>query len=149
MTINWPRIISFLAISIALPAAVPVLHFSDSLLGAIYTVTSIVFSIGMSMVYGVDLGRLKNRDYYVSTKRMLLRVRDTSMFLFFMDSVFFIFAMFFDAPIFVRILSVGFSFSFTLSFVFLNTISLLYFVLNFKYLQNINYEIDERLNRDL
>lgn len=91
MTINWPRIISFLAISIALPAAVPVVHFSDSLLGAIYTVTSIVFSIGMSMVYGVDLGRLKNRDYYVSTKRMLLRVRDTSMFLFFMDSVFFYF----------------------------------------------------------
>lgn len=149
MTINWPRIISFLAISIVLPAAVPAVHFSDSLLGAIYTVTSIVFSIGMSMVYGVALGRLKNRDYYVSTKRMLLRVRDTSMFLFFMDSVFFIFAMFFDAPIFVRILSVGFSFSFTLSFVFLNTISLLYFVLNFKYLQNINYEIDERLNRDL
>lgn len=47
------------------------------------------------------------------------------------------------------LLSVGFSFSFTLSFVFLNAISLFYFVLNFKYLQNINYEIDERLNRDL
>lgn len=47
------------------------------------------------------------------------------------------------------LLSVCFSFSFTLSFVFLNAISLFYFVLNFKYLQNINYEIDERLNRDL
>ena len=49
------------------------------LLGVLYTVASVVFSIGMGMIYSLNPGRIANPDYYKAIKESITIVRDTSV----------------------------------------------------------------------
>ena len=115
-------------------------------LGVLYTVVSVVFSVGMGMIYSLNPGRIANPDYYKAIKESITIVRDTSVVLFSLISLFFLISQVMrDANIVDEVSFSGLLFS-SSSFAFsFSCMGLLYYVLNFGRLQDLNYEIEERM----
>lgn len=101
-------------------------------IGMLYTVVSVVFSVCMGVACSLNLSRVKNNDLYRAIKNSSLIVRDTSICFFVADTVFWLVSTVAD-----QYWLVVFSYSF-------NLLTLLYFVINFKVIQDLNYEIEDR-----
>lgn len=136
MRISYKKIAAVLIVSIAVTAAMLLLpdefKVSSDRMGMLYTIVSVVFSVCMGVACSLNLSKVKNNEFYCTLKDSCLAVRDTSICLF-------------VAATFLWLASesvrqywvIVFSYSF-------NLLTLFYFVVNFRILQNLNYEIEDR-----
>lgn len=136
MRVNYKRVAVIFMVSIVLTSIAlggkSVIQVPSSYMSMFYTVVSVVFSVCMGVACSLNIGRVKNDEIYIVIKNSSLMVRDTSICLFVCVTLFWILATAADCY-----WMTSFFYSFSL-------VSLLYFVLNFKTIQDLNYEIEDR-----
>lgn len=149
MKVNKKRVAIFGGVSLLLSIVYStsvVESVDESFLGAMYTVVGVIFSIGMSMLYSLNPGRLKNEKMYTALKNRILLVRDTSFVLFSLLSVLFVISVCVNTDL-VMFSVYGLQIYFSLSnfSVLFNILTIIYLAFNFLVLQDLNYQIEDSL----
>ena len=149
MSTNYKKVAGYIFFSLVLSIACTTffenLLLTNTFLGALYTVLGVIFSVEMSMLYSLNPGRIRNVKYYQRIRNSILIVRDTSFILFSLVSVCFVVSIFADFDCVFSFMDYNIRFSFICFAIFLSTIVTIYLAWNFVELQNLNYQIDDKL----
>lgn len=138
------NIILFLAISIAM-ASFASKPPNSALLNTIYTVSGIMFSIGMGVLCTLNPDRIKNDSFYKAIKSNLLEVRNSYLVYFFIISgMYLLYQIFPDAGLVVKLSKISIVFNLAFAAMFLNILGILYFISNFMAIQKLGFNISDR-----
>lgn len=123
----------------------------DFFMYTIYTVSGIMFSIGLGMVVTFNLQGIKNKTFISKIRQNLNSVRNRYIRYFAISTVCFILEKYLrqaDLSVVKVSVSEGFILSFNASaFLFLVMLySILYFIINFLALQKLNNDLFDKLN---
>lgn len=114
-----------------------------SKLGTLYSVSGIMFSIGMSLIVTSSFSKIKNSSIKHKIENEYDNVRNTYICEFIIISILYMFYS--PSKGEVQFYAIKFTY---VAFVALSvTYSILFFILNFIELQKLNKEIDELLNK--
>lgn len=132
------------------------MHLDDFFMNTIYTVSGIMFSIGLGLIVTFNLQGIKNKTYIKKIRQNLKDVRSTYILYFAISTICFVIDKYFreidNTIIKESIISINLTDSFTLNFnvaVFLGLLmfySILYFIINFLAIQKLNDDIFDKLN---
>lgn len=145
MNANKSRLIGIVLISLALSVILfPFLDIetASDAVSILYGVLSVLFSIGMSMVCALSVDKVGNHSYYQNIKNNSIRVRDTALCLFVIDSIGCGGAA---VSNFSHQFNPWMGISIDLFAAVLSSISIIYFALNFIAIQNLDWEIKDRV----
>jgi len=135
----------FLVISVAVASATSKIP-SISFLNTIYTVSGIMFSIGMGVLCTLNPDKVKNDAYYKAIKVNVLEVRDSYLVYFFIISIMYLIYQIYPEANFIK--SFG-EFQITLDLacatLFINILGILYFISNFMQIQKLGFDISDRM----
>lgn len=133
----------FLVISIAVASFTSKVP-NTSFLNTIYTVSGIMFSIGMGILCTLNPDKVKNDAFYKSIKSNVLAVRDSYLVYFFIiSSVYLIYQIYPNAKFVKSIYQVQITFDLAYVATFLNILGILYFIANFVKIQKLGLEISD------
>lgn len=121
----------------------------SAFLNTIYTISSIMFSIGMGVVCTFNPENIKNGKIFITIKENIISVRNS--FLYFFGSVTFFYLVFLWFPSeelkyeFIR----GFVLIFNVSIFVVGQIflSIIFFIINFLTIQKLNFDIAEKFHK--
>lgn len=121
----------------------------SAFLNTIYTISGIMFSIGMGVVCTFNPENIKNRKIFITIKENIISVRNS--FLYFFGSVTFFYLVFLWFPNeelkyeFIR----GFVLIFNVSIFVVGQIflSIIFFIINFLTIQKLNFDIVEKFHK--
>ena len=115
---------------------------NDGVISTIYNTIGIVFSIGMGLIVTFSITGVENRNYILSVRRTIIKVRQRFIVLFSVCTVLVICYGNIPKELFgikdIKEIASNFTLSF---FIF----SIMYFILNFIRLQNLKNDIFDRL----
>ncbi|MCH7330570.1 hypothetical protein [Acinetobacter modestus] len=135
----------FLVISIAVASFTSKVP-NTSFLNTIYTVSGIMFSIGMGVLCTLNPDKVKNDLLYKSIKSNVLAVRDSYLVYFLIiSSVYLIYQIYPDAKFVKSIGKVQITFDLAYAATFLNILGILYFIANFMQIQKLGLDISDRV----
>lgn len=146
MKANFHRILLSLLLAVAVGVLWPIcltLDVKMTYLNTLFTVVSIIFSIGMGIVCSLNPGKVTNNAAYKDIKSNIRKVRDTSFWLFALISISFVASQFLSDTL-VRLFEFDFSQAFLVFSFIMHLIGLLYFVFNFYALQNLKDDIEDQ-----
>ena len=134
-----PFLLGVLSTSITLFELLP------TVMSTLYTVLTIVFSVGMGIVCSLNFGVINNDVIYERLCKRVLRLRDRSLILFAFDTVLYLLYFCYNSNVVVCVFDVDvfigwFSFFFML-------MSLIYFCVNFRKLHDLNFDILDELRK--
>lgn len=115
------------------------------LLSTLFTVNSIMFSLGLGLIVSFNMGGVKNKNYIKQIRANITTVKNTFMLLFSLSVCVFIASSIYKTPIHYTVFSAQIWISmpiFTLSIIIY---SAFYFVINFVEIQKLNDNIFDRL----
>lgn len=114
----------------------------SKLIEIIYTVSGILFSVGMGLVTTFNMGSVKNPIYRSEIKKSITRVRNSFFFYFvFSTSTFILNSI--DIYLFFSMELINKYFNFSVFTLVTIIISIFYFVTNFTAIQSLNQEIED------
>lgn len=132
------------------------MHLDDFFMNTIYTVSGIMFSIGLGLIVTFNIQGIKNKTYIKKIRQNLKDVRNTYILYFTISTICFVIDKYLrevdNAIIKGSIISINLTSSFILNFnvaVFLGLLmfySILYFIINFLAIQDLNDDIFDKLN---
>lgn len=135
----------FLVISIAVASATSKIP-STSFLNTVYTVSGIMFSIGMGVLCTLNPDKVKNDTYYKAIKANVLDVRDSYLIYFFIISfVYLIYQIYPEANFIKRFDQFQITLNLAFSTLFINILGILYFIANFMQIQKLGFDISDRV----
>lgn len=135
----------FLVISVAVASATSKVP-SASFLNTIYTVSGIMFSIGMGVLCTLNPDKVKNDAYYKAIKANVLAVRDSYLVYFFIIStMYLVYQIYPDASLIKSLGNVQITLDFAFATMFLNILGILYFIANFMQIQKLGLDISDRV----
>ncbi len=135
----------FLVISIAVASATSKIP-STSFLNTIYTVSGIMFSIGMGVLCTLNPDKVKNDAYYKAIKANVLAVRDSYLVYFFIISIIYLIYQIYPEANFIKSFGkVQVTFDLAFATLFLNILGILYFIANFMQIQKLGLDISDRV----
>lgn len=140
------------AISIAISSLYPLCIEKDTL-STLYTVSGIMFSIGMSLTVISNTSGIKNKDVRIEIRREIKRVRNNFIYCFSIATLLYI--LFISSTTESGLLEMSYSLlvdsirfkSSSMLAVYL-VYSIIYFIINFIAIQNFNESIEEELNKE-
>ena len=115
----------------------------EAILHTFYTVSSIMFSIGMGLIVTFSLDGIKNKSYITHIRFNILNVRKSFIIYFILSTLFYICCQCFDNTIVIYKNIKVFLIIFTYLFILL---SILYYVVNFIAIQKLKDDIFDRLS---
>lgn len=127
------------------------IDLNDFFMNTIYTVSGIMFSIGLGLVVTFNLQGIKNKTYIQKIRGNLKEVRNTYIYHFCLSTIYFILDKYFR-DIKHSIIDIPISDSIYIQFnlaVFLGLLmfySIIYFIINFLALQKLNDDIFDKVN---
>lgn len=135
----------FLVISIAVASATSKIP-STSFLNTVYTVSGIMFSIGMGVLCTLNPDKIKNDTYYKAIKANVLDVRDSYLIYFFIISFIYLIYQIYPEANFIKSFD-RFQITLNLAFstLFINILGILYFIANFMQIQKLGFDISDRV----
>lgn len=135
----------FLVISIAVASATSKIP-STSFLNTVYTVSGIMFSIGMGVLCTLNPDKVKNDVYYKAIKANVLDVRDSYLVYFFIISFIYLVYQIYPEANFIKSFG-NFQITLDLAFatLFINILGILYFIANFMQIQKLGFDISDRV----
>lgn len=135
----------FLVISVAVASATSKVP-TNSFLNTIYTVSGIMFSIGMGVLCTLNPDKVKNDAYYKAIKANVLAVRDSYLVYFFIISIIYlIYQIYPDANFTKSFGKVQITLDIAFATMFLNILGILYFIANFMQIQKLGLDISDRV----
>lgn len=120
-------------------------------LNTCFTVSSIVFSVGLSVIVTFNLTGVKNRYFIDKIRDAIHNMRNKFISNFFMVVIIYLFGNYMNINN-IKIISIsGFDIMFDLStfFCMMIILSVAYFIVNFLEMQKLNEDIFDRVNREL
>lgn len=118
-----------------------------SFMNTIYTVAGIMFSIGMGIICTFSPDKVKNKDFFLSIRSNINTVRNSFIFYFSLISGgFLLYQGFPDLEWSFAYKRFELTLSISLLTAVLIVISIVYFILNFLAIQQLNLDISERVN---
>ena len=137
------KILAYLLVSIVLAGAVS--KFTDisvpeDVLGTIYTVAGVIFSVGMSIAISPKTDSVANEKMRIAIRSSYLRVRNSFMYLFSICTILFILA----EVLTIKALP---SFWDILCMVFI-LVSVVFFIYNFTMLQKLGEQIEDQVLKE-
>ncbi|RPE30816.1 hypothetical protein EC846_1517 [Acinetobacter sp. BIGb0102] len=135
----------FLVISVAVASATSKVP-NTSFLNTIYTVSGIMFSIGMGVLCTLNPEKVKNEIYYIAIKENVLAVRDSYLMYFFILSfIYLLYQIHPDANFVKDFWKVHIKLDIAYATLFLNILGILYFIANFMQIQKLGFDISDRV----
>lgn len=137
---------SFLALSIFVSSIFKV-RIDLTFVNTLYTVSGIMFSIGMGVICTFNPDKIKNRNFFKLVKENIIRVRNSYLFFFGLISV--LYLVYLINPNFEYIKEFNYiSIRFTMSLFMLSQsiLVIIFFIVNFLEIQKLNFDISERMN---
>ena len=120
-------------------------------LNTCFTVSSIVFSVGLILIVTFNLTGIKNRYYIEKIRDVIHNMRNKFISYFFMVVIIYLLGNYININN-IKIISIsGFDIMFDLStfFCMMIILSVAYFIVNFLEIQKLNEDIFDRVNREL
>ena len=115
------------------------------LMNTIFTVSGIMFSIGLGLIVNFNLYEIKNDWYLKRIRKNLNGVRNSFIFYFTLSTLCFLLFQYISLEIF----SIGvFKFNFPIFFLIVMLFSIGYYIVNLIDIQKLNDEIIDKLNRE-
>ena len=116
------------------------------LMNTVFTVSGIMFSIGLGLIVNFNLYEIKNSWYLKRIRKNLNKVRNSFIFYFALSTLCFLLFHYLLIPIFsVWVLKFDVSVLFLIVMLF----SIGYYIVNLVELQKLNDEIVDRINREI
>lgn len=115
-------------------------------LNTIYTISGIMFSIGMGILCTLNPDVIKNQIIYKRVKSNIISVRNSYLVYFaFISFPYLILQIFFETKYIFEIQSIKIVFDLYYATIVLNILSIIYFITNFLAIQKLNFEISDRI----
>lgn len=146
---NVKRLISSILIVFALSICLASLFEKDldsSFINTIYTISGIMFSIGMGILCTLNPDKIKNDSYYRSIRDNIIDVRNTYLVYFFVLSIAYL-AYQLNPKYTLEIISiknVNIVFKTAFTAILINILGVLYFITNFMEIQKLGFEISDK-----
>lgn len=139
--------IIFLVLSVVI-ASVWSVKLDSTFINTIYTISGIMFSIGMGVICTFSPDKIKNIQLFSRVKENIITVRNSFLFYFALVSFFYLLYLLcsnFEKTIFISDIKLVFNLSvFLLGQIIL---SIIFFITNFLEIQKLNFDIVERTNK--
>lgn len=116
----------------------------------IYTVSGIMFSIGLGLIVTFNPGGVKNRDYIIALRENIANIRNAFLIHFGLSTVYYVLNQYLSQPKYElhAHFYVNVSFSWSIFLCLLMLYSSVYFVINFIEIQRLNNDIFDRVNAE-
>lgn len=116
----------------------------------IFTVSGIMFSIGLGLIVSFNLNGVKNKNYIKGLRSNINFVRDNFMIYFSLATACYILDQYFNSVSFIIIDEPSIKITFCLSIFFCLSIlySACYFIINFLEIQKLNNDIFDKINEE-
>ncbi|EXG91463.1 hypothetical protein NQ666_19085 [Acinetobacter baumannii] len=135
----------FLVISVAVASATSKVP-NPSFLNTIYTVSGIMFSIGMGVLCTLNPDKVKNDSIYKAIKSNILDVRNSYLAYFFIISFIYLIYQIYPDLNYVKIIwKIKITLDLACATLFLNILGILYFISNFIQIQKLGMDISDRV----
>ncbi len=131
------NIVVSLLLSCVLGKYYPIIN--DVIVNTLYTISGIMFSVGMGMLCALNFDRVKNNNFYREIKFNLLYVRNIYLIYFLFASLFYI--LYYFLKEFNGVNCITYVWYLVVLFCI---ISIIYFVYNFVLIQKLNFELSDR-----
>ncbi len=129
-------------------ASVWSVKLDSTFINTIYTISGIMFSIGMGVICTFSPDKIKNIQLFSRVKENIITVRNSFLFYFALVSFFYLLYLLcsnFEKTIFISDIKLVFNLSvFLLGQIIL---SIIFFITNFLEIQKLNFDIVERTNK--
>lgn len=113
-----------------------------NLMNTIYTLSGIMFSIGMGIVCSFSLESIKNPLFFKEVKQEICNIRNNFLLYFSITSIIFlVYQLFPSKEFFLSIKSIKLIFSLAMFGAFITILSSAYFIVNFLAVQKLNFDI--------
>ena len=117
----------------------PSFAMKENVATTLYTITGIMFSIGLSLTVISSTSNIKNDKIKRRIRHRIKKVRDNFIWAFFVASVIFIFYI--TKPVSLPFVNDGWL------ILFIQLASIVFFIVNFIMIQRFNEEIEDRTNQ--
>ncbi|EHU1614089.1 hypothetical protein A0118_RS06330 [Acinetobacter baumannii] len=135
----------FLVISVAVASATSKVP-NPSFLNTIYTVSGIMFSIGMGVLCTLNPDKVKNDSIYKAIKSNILDVRNSYLAYFFIISFIYLIYQIYPDLNYVKVIwKIKITLDLACATLFLNILGILYFISNFIQIQKLGMDISDRV----
>ncbi|EPF6035578.1 hypothetical protein OHW45_06075 [Acinetobacter baumannii] len=135
----------FLVISVAVASATSKVP-NPSFLNTIYTVSGIMFSIGMGVLCTLNPDKVKNDSIYTAIKSNILDVRNSYLVYFFIISFIYLIYQIYPNLNYVKVIwKLKITLDLACATLFLNILGILYFISNFIQIQKLGMDISDRV----
>ncbi|WP_396231137.1 hypothetical protein [Acinetobacter baumannii] len=135
----------FLVISVAVASATSKVP-NPSFLNTIYTVSGIMFSIGMGVLCTLNPDKVKNDSIYKAIKSNILDVRNSYLAYFFIISFIYLIYQIYPDLNYVKVIwKIKITLDLACATLFLNILGILYFISNFIQIQKLGMNISDRV----
>lgn len=116
----------------------------------IYTVSGIMFSIGLGLIVTFNPSGVKNRDYIIALRANIANVRNAFLTHFGLSTIYYVLNQYLSKPKYEihAHIYVNISFSWSIFLCLLMLFSAIYFVINFIEIQKLNNDIFDRINSE-
>ncbi|XZW72940.1 hypothetical protein ACT4W3_04320 [Acinetobacter baumannii] len=133
----------FLVISVAVASATSKVP-NPSFLNTIYTVSGIMFSIGMGVLCTLNPDKVKNDSIYKAIKSNILDVRNSYLAYFFIISFIYLIYQIYPDLNYVKVIwKIKITLDLACATLFLNILGILYFISNFIQIQKLGMDISD------
>lgn len=136
----------FLVLSIFISSIFQV-RLDSTFVNTLYTVSGIMFSIGMGVICTFNPDKIKNRNFFRLVKENIIKVRNSYLFFFGLISIFYL--IYLLNPNFqysATFNSINVSFTMSLFVLSQSILTIVFFIVNFLEIQKLNFDISEKLN---
>lgn len=139
--------LSFLVLSIFISSIFKV-RLDSTFVNTLYTVSGIMFSIGMGVICTFNPDKIKNRNFFKLVKDNIIRVRNSYLLFFGLISASYLIYLLDPNFEYSIILYKTINITFTMSIFILcqSILTITFFIVNFLEIQKLNFDIADRLN---
>jgi hypothetical protein len=143
------KMISGFAICIVLSALLslfePNLNIGNVAISTLYTVSGIMFSIGMSIIVTFNITGVKNKDFKEDLREQIHIIEKKFIVCFIIVSILYLFSNILDKHASIHICS-NYSFNYSHLMACVVVYSIIYFIYNFLSIEHLSMEIKDRID---
>lgn len=136
-------VISIIAASVASKKPEP------AFLNTVFTISGIMFSIGMGVLSTLSPDRIKNENFYKAIQKNIISVRNSYLLYFGIIALTYLaYQMYPDVKLSLNIKKIEIILSLDFAAISLSILGILYFIMNFIEIQRLNFDISDK-TRDI
>lgn len=136
-------------VSMIVGAFVPYYKITNDVENTLFTVSGIMFSIGLGLTVTSNTHGVMNKSYITGIRKNMSDCQSRFITLFLLLTLFYISLSYTDSIKSVIIVGHNITLNFRLAFAITSIYSIIYFIIVFHSIQNFNEELEDRINEEI